>query len=176
MKYLKTNSLTWTPALVVTLAAMSLLLLAYMKSIDTLILLAIAAIALILIIVMVLSTISLKAERRATKSEQVIELALAQIERLEREIAATSNPTDAANAAPIETQWPWGEHHTALLGSLAEAARRFWKLYDPTDITTAPSNEDVSDWLSKERRISKNMAEAMATILRADGLRTGPRK
>lgn len=72
--------------------------------------------------------------------------------------------------------WPWGTHHTEALGHLDAAARRFWKLYDPTDDSTAPTNKQVAEWLQTERGLSQKMAEAMASILRADGLPTGPRK
>jgi hypothetical protein len=73
-------------------------------------------------------------------------------------------------------QWPWGNHETELLKHLAAAATRFWKLYDPTDNTTAPTNKDVSSWLQTEKNVSERTAEAMASILRPDGLPTGPRK
>lgn len=72
--------------------------------------------------------------------------------------------------------WPWGNHHTENLGHLEAAARRFWTNYDPSDPTTACKNDDVADWLETNRGISKNMAQAIASMLRADGLKTGPRK
>jgi hypothetical protein len=72
-------------------------------------------------------------------------------------------------------RWPWGTYETKYLRSLADAARRFWVNYDPADDTTAARNEDVVDWLIEEHGISKRIAEAMATILRVDGLKTGPR-
>jgi hypothetical protein len=74
----------------------------------------------------------------------------------------------------IQSVYPWGNHNTKLLTKLSEAAIKFWSLYDPTQPDTAPKNEEVSDWLIKEGA-SKTLAEAMATILRADGLRTGRR-
>lgn len=74
------------------------------------------------------------------------------------------------------TRWPWGDHHTEALGYLEAAARRFWGTnYDPTDPTTAPTNAQVADWLKSERGVSGNMAASIASILRADNLRTGPR-
>jgi hypothetical protein len=73
-------------------------------------------------------------------------------------------------------RWPWGDHHTDLLGHLEAAANRFWTGYDPSDTTTANTNATVSEWLQKERKVSKTMAEAIASILRPDGLPTGPRK
>ncbi len=71
--------------------------------------------------------------------------------------------------------WPWGSHTTSLLEKMAQAASRFWSRYDPEDPTTAPTNEQVSIWLM-ENGVPKRTAEVMATILRADGLTTGPRK
>jgi hypothetical protein len=71
--------------------------------------------------------------------------------------------------------WPWGRHETHLLRKLAGAAQRFWSNYDPADASTAPTNQQVTDWLKGEG-VSERTAEIMATILRADGLPTGPRK
>lgn len=71
--------------------------------------------------------------------------------------------------------WPWGNHETELLRKLAAAASQFWSLYDPADKTTAPTNQQVSEWLQKQG-VSKPTADVMATILRADGLPTGRRK
>jgi len=71
--------------------------------------------------------------------------------------------------------WPWGSYETELLKKLALAADRFWKRYEPSDPSTAPTNEQVSDWL-KAQGVATRTAEIMATILRADGLSTGPRK
>lgn len=73
------------------------------------------------------------------------------------------------------TKWPWGDYETELLRKLATAADRLWKRYDPTDNTTAPTNQQVFEWL-KQQGVAKRTAEVMATILRADGLPTGPRK
>lgn len=72
--------------------------------------------------------------------------------------------------------WPWGDYHTQLLGHLEAAAQRFWVEYDPADFTTANTNATVSGWLQSERKVSKMMADAIASILRADGLPTGPRR
>lgn len=73
------------------------------------------------------------------------------------------------------SKWPWGDYETELLRKLALAADRFWKLYDPADNTTAPTNDVVKEWLKNEG-VSDRVAEAMATMLRADGLPPGPRK
>lgn len=74
----------------------------------------------------------------------------------------------------VKAAWPWGDHQTKLLGHLAEAARRWWVNVDAADNTTAPTNQQVSDWL-KKRGVGKAMADKMATILRADELPAGPR-
>ena len=81
------------------------------------------------------------------------------------------NSTIDANAA----RWPWGTHTTQLLDHLAAAAERFWVNYDPSDATTAPTNSQVTTWL-KSQGVAERTAEVMATILRIDGLPTGPRK
>jgi hypothetical protein len=78
--------------------------------------------------------------------------------------------------ARLGDRWPWGNHHTELLGHLEAAARRYWVNYEPTDATTAPINKDVSEWLIAERKVSKTMADSIASMLRPDGLPTGPRK
>lgn len=75
---------------------------------------------------------------------------------------------------PTGGSWPWGHYETALLGKLAEAAQHWWKNFDPSDNTTAPTNQQVSEWL-QQRGVSQGVADKMATILRADGLPTGPR-
>lgn len=77
--------------------------------------------------------------------------------------------------ARVAGHWPWGNHETELLRKLAAAADKFWKLYDPSDATTAPTNDAVVAWLTGQGVAERN-AQVMATILRADKLRTGPRK
>lgn len=85
-------------------------------------------------------------------------------------IAAPDGPAATA------TVWPWGSHHTSALGHLAAAAQRFWVNHDPADSSTAPKNSEVSDWLQTERKVSRNLADSIASILRMDGLPTGPRQ
>jgi hypothetical protein len=68
----------------------------------------------------------------------------------------------------------FGGHRTKYLVLLAAAYRRWWSRFDPSDNTTAPTNEVVSDWL-KSQGTGKVMAEKMATILRIDELPKGPR-
>jgi hypothetical protein len=88
----------------------------------------------------------------------------------------TDFPWQDAPELPLSREWPWGRNHeTELLRKLAAAAERFWKRYDPNDPTTAPTNETVTNWLI-DQKVSKRNAEVMATILRVDGLPTGPRK
>ena len=70
--------------------------------------------------------------------------------------------------------WPWGEHETVLLRMMGAAAKKFWTLYDASDPSTAPKNAQVVAWLRSEG-VAERTAEVMATILRADGLPTGPR-
>lgn len=73
------------------------------------------------------------------------------------------------------TGWPWGRHETELLRKLARAADLFWKNYQSDQPSTAPTNEQVIGWLV-DQKVARRTAEVMATILRADGLPTGPRK
>ena len=73
--------------------------------------------------------------------------------------------------------WPWGNHNTELLGHLEAAAKLFWVNYDPANAkATAPKNETVINWLVTERKVSRTVAISMATMLRPNGLKTGPRK
>lgn len=86
-------------------------------------------------------------------------------------------PPDAAPSPPPGRggKWPWGDHETELLRHLGAAAERFWANYDPEQPDTAPTNEQVADWLVS-RGVSKNLATSIATILRADNLPAGRRK
>ena len=82
-------------------------------------------------------------------------------------------PDDRMNSTG---RWPWGNHQTKLLEHLEAAAREFWTCYDSQNAkATAPKNETVVAWL-KERKVSKLMANSIATMLRPDDLPTGPRK
>lgn len=71
--------------------------------------------------------------------------------------------------------WPWGDHETELLRKLSVAAREWWSTYDPETPSTAPTNDEVRDWLAVQG-VARRVAEVMAQILRADGLAAGPRK
>lgn len=78
---------------------------------------------------------------------------------------------------PSPPIWPWGSHQTKALGHLDSAAREFWTAYDPANAkATAPKNDDVVRWLVSQHQVSNSMAKAIATMLRPDGLPTGPRK
>jgi len=77
---------------------------------------------------------------------------------------------------PSVARWPWGDHHTEFLGHLEAAAKRYWVKFDPSVPGSAPTNKVVIDWLQTERKLSAAKSEAIASMLRADGLPTGPRK
>ena len=79
------------------------------------------------------------------------------------------------SASSVIQRWPWGDHHTETLGLLEAAANRFWIRYDPSDLSTAPTNDMVSAWLVDTKGSSKGRANAIASMLRPDGLPTGPR-
>jgi hypothetical protein len=137
--------------------------------------------------------------RKLTKDklffEKSINLALIRIEEVEAKNALQANKIALINRYELENQnikeatletnatekiqtskWPWGNHHTETLGHLEAAAQQWWKLYDPGDITSAPTNEMVSSWLHEKRGVSKERARAIASMLRPDGLPTGPRR
>ena len=93
--------------------------------------------------------------------------------------ALQNPPDDVLNPS---SRWPWGSHHTELLGHLDAAAREFWGGYNPQNAkATAPKNETVIAWLEarnvpgQRKKVSKQIAESIATMLRPDGLPTGPR-
>jgi len=97
-----------------------------------------------------------------------------EIDRFEREyrIGAHAGELPAPDSL---TKWPWGEHETKLLRTLAGAAKRFWVNYAPGEPDTAPTNAAVVQFLEKSG-VSGNIAQAMATILRADDLPAGRKK
>jgi hypothetical protein len=80
-------------------------------------------------------------------------------------------PTDSHRSG----RWPWGDHHTKALGHLETAARQWWSSFDPEQPDTAPTNKDVSEWLIDKLGLSEKMADAIASILRADDLKPGRR-
>jgi hypothetical protein len=70
----------------------------------------------------------------------------------------------------------WPAHETVALTALRRACEKFWKNYDPQDQSTAPKKEEVVDWIVKNHEeISRSMADSMASILRANDLKPGPR-
>lgn len=89
---------------------------------------------------------------------------------------ARASQTRQVTEARVHGRWPWGTHHTRRLENLEAAAMRFWVNIDPTDISTYPTNDEVIDWLKAERSVSHAEAKAVATLLRPDDLRPGPRK
>ena len=113
---------------------------------------------------------AMKVDMRTANTERTISLAISRIADLEGRLKQAE--PDTSN----ETKWPWGTHHTEALGHLEAAALRWWKLYDSTETDTVFTNKQVSEWLQTERGLSQKMAESIASILRADGLPTGPRK
>lgn len=112
-----------------------------------------------------------------TTATEIQKTAMEVIESLKLKLteanATCAELRERLNAPP--GSWPWGEHETELLRHLAEAAKQFWALYDSSDNSTAPTNQQVTDWLVN-RGVAQRNAEIMATILRADGLPSGPRK
>ena len=130
----------------------------------------------LVVLFMIVNTLGASSAIRMSRNERLLVFALDQIEQLEGKLAEQSPKGTNLDPQHTTERWPWGDHHTEQLGHLSAAARRFWKLYDPSDIGTAPTNKEVAEWLVKERKVSKTMADAIATILRIDGLRTGPRE
>lgn len=74
-----------------------------------------------------------------------------------------------------EVGWPWGTYETKLLRDLSAAVDRYWRNFDPSDPTQANTKETVVEWLVKSRGVSERIAQAMDTIIRAEGLPKGPR-
>lgn len=70
--------------------------------------------------------------------------------------------------------WPWGTYTNPTLNLLARAAYEWWSSYDPADPSTAPTNEQVKDWLVEEGA-TPNMAKKIASILHEPSIKTGPR-
>lgn len=113
-------------------------------------------------------------EKRMLEQQHVLERLNWSVERI-FQMEQVINGLRDSPPRPAEV-WPWGTHTTAALEDLAAAAKRFWTNYDPADPSTAPTNEMVSDWIRSERKASKEKAAAIASILRADGLKAGPRR
>lgn len=88
---------------------------------------------------------------------------------------------EAASVHPLEGEvptfgkWPWGDHETEALRHLAAAGRKFWMNHDLGQPDTVPTTDEVRSWLMA-RGVGKTPATYMASFLRADGLKPGPRK
>ncbi len=93
-----------------------------------------------------------------------------------KEKNAENNNQKFGLSSPVVTKWPWGDHTTKDLEHLEAAGNKFWKLYDPADPSTAPTIDQVKDWLNQERGVPKERAYYIASILRADGLPDGRRR
>jgi len=65
-------------------------------------------------------------------------------------------------------------HTTQKLEILNKAREHFWDGYDPSS-SEAPTNNDVAEWIVNNYKIAPRLAGYMATILRPDELRPGPR-
>lgn len=74
-------------------------------------------------------------------------------------------------------KWPWGNHETKLLLNLEAIAKRWWSDYKPDKPHSAPRNEDIDEWIKTrlDPSMSKNMRDAIITILRADTAPIGRR-
>ena len=90
------------------------------------------------------------------------------------ELAKQGNGGKRTAAPGNSPHWP--NHKTKKLEALRLAALKFWgPNYDPAQPDTAPKNETVIEWLQREHGIGVTPATEMASILRPETLRTGPR-
>ena len=94
----------------------------------------------------------------------------------------TSYPVAAAPMEELDHSLPvnrtgarWPAHETKDLTAVRLAAVKFWSNFDPNEPDTAPTNKVASEWLQEEHQVSKSQASSIATILRGDGLKAGPR-
>lgn len=76
----------------------------------------------------------------------------------------------AIEAKPEPLALPYHGHKSEGLEYVEEAIYQFWSTVDPEDPTTAPTKEDVVEYL-KKRGASKNVAQAVDLILRPENLR-----
>ncbi|ELY4004197.1 hypothetical protein ACOZZ4_004255 [Cronobacter dublinensis] len=67
------------------------------------------------------------------------------------------------------------EHTSEGLELVKEAIKEFWSTYDEDDISTAPTKQEIIDYL-KGRGASSNLADAVDLILRPFSLRTAGRR
>jgi hypothetical protein len=68
---------------------------------------------------------------------------------------------------------PFCHYETKLLKIQGEAIKKFWADFDPMKPGTEPKKTTVMNWLKSEYRISDKSADAIATIIRPDGLSPG---
>ena len=94
------------------------------------------------------------------------------IKRSELDAFKVAHGDDLRSRPP---HWPWGDYETELLRQLAAACKEFWSDFDASNAESAPKSEAVKGWLV-QRGVGSRVAEVIAQILRADGLRAGPRK
>jgi hypothetical protein len=109
-----------------------------------------------------------------TVTKQSLVIARAERDRFEQEYRISA----AAGKMPSQSEMlasTLRSRQTKRVQWLLKANEKFWRLYDPSDPSTAPTNEQVVAYL-KEQGASQRLAQAMATILRAEDLPPGPRK
>lgn len=135
------------------------------------------AISFVVCLVMVAFIVRLRFKRIEQRQDWLIDAVNWNIERLKAHgLCRLPEIDEHIQGGEKASRWPWGAHHTEYLGHLEAAARKWWNLYDPSDPTTAPTNEMVADWLQSDRNLSREKARAIASMLRPDGLPTGPRR
>jgi hypothetical protein len=81
------------------------------------------------------------------------------------------NVSEATASASEGVIWP--NHDTPRLVALRDAAVQFWSTYEE-GVTSPPTSKEVAAWLVQKHGVSLQMAEAMAAILRPQGLPPGP--
>ncbi|MEG1971253.1 MAG: hypothetical protein RR101_14170 [Burkholderiaceae bacterium] len=107
-------------------------------------------------------------------AKQINSILEADRSRVGAEIQALRKSACTSQNAARGPRWP--NHVTKKLEALRLAALRFWgDNYDPAQPDTAPKNEVVAEWLQTAHGIGATPATEMASILRPDTLRTGPR-
>jgi len=77
---------------------------------------------------------------------------------------------EAIEAAPAPLALPYHGHKSEGLEFVDEAIKQLWSTYDEDDPNTAPTREEVVNFL-REKGAGANMAEAVNLILRPRGLR-----
>lgn len=80
-----------------------------------------------------------------------------------------------AMQAKLRGRWPWGNHETLLLQKFSTMMEEWWSDYDPLVPSSAPTNEEVTNWLVGQG-IAKRVAEVMAQMARPEHIPPGPRK